>query len=275
MALTSVLLQLLTQFAAQGIPVIPYKGPVLAALVYGDIALRRFYDLDLFVAVQDMGRAEAFLVSKGYQVKSRQAWEQTFVHVETGVSIDVHQGMAQPFFPFRLSFEHSAQSLQVVPLLGNEIWSFAKEDLLLVLSVQIVKDCYCQQAVLVKVCDIAELVMGQPLLPWERVLERSKCVGCHRLLLLGLLLAHKLLGTPLPNLIWGQIQQDWVVWQYGQLLCRNFFDQVFPSFLFFVLKGLMLIEYPLHSAHNSSLAKYILSYPPKKLMQRSDLVSRI
>src|SRR5688500_9168780 len=34
---------------SRGVPVIPYKGPVLAIEAYGDLASRQFDDLDLFV----------------------------------------------------------------------------------------------------------------------------------------------------------------------------------------------------------------------------------
>ena len=50
----------------QGIPAIPYKGPALAASVYGDVALRVFSDLDIIIQKQDIHRATAVLVSLGY-----------------------------------------------------------------------------------------------------------------------------------------------------------------------------------------------------------------
>src|SRR5262245_10666576 len=45
--LTTELLKLLTLFEAHGIPAIPFKGPVLAASVYGNLSLRQFGDLDI------------------------------------------------------------------------------------------------------------------------------------------------------------------------------------------------------------------------------------
>ena len=41
--LTAELLKLLRLFAAHGIRALPYKGPVLAASVYGDVSLRAFW----------------------------------------------------------------------------------------------------------------------------------------------------------------------------------------------------------------------------------------
>src|SRR5262249_44014688 len=45
--LTAELLKLLALLAAHDIPAIPFKGPVLAAQVYRNLALRQFYDLDI------------------------------------------------------------------------------------------------------------------------------------------------------------------------------------------------------------------------------------
>ena len=47
--LTAELLQVIDIFRAHEIPCIPYKGPVVASLVYGDISLRQFADLDIIV----------------------------------------------------------------------------------------------------------------------------------------------------------------------------------------------------------------------------------
>src|SRR5262245_34078973 len=45
--LTAELCRLINLFRDEGIEAIPYKGPVLALFAYGNIALRRFVDLDV------------------------------------------------------------------------------------------------------------------------------------------------------------------------------------------------------------------------------------
>src|ERR1700685_4633237 len=47
--LTAELFNILRLFQSQNIPAIPYKGPVLAAQAYGDIALREFEGLDIIL----------------------------------------------------------------------------------------------------------------------------------------------------------------------------------------------------------------------------------
>ncbi len=56
MKLTRELLFIIDNFDAKGIPIMPFKGPVLAEQVYGDIALRSFVDLDLLVPEHEYTR---------------------------------------------------------------------------------------------------------------------------------------------------------------------------------------------------------------------------
>jgi hypothetical protein len=50
--LTEELLALLSELEANGIPEIAYKGPGLAAMIYGDLAMRQFNQLDIIVEEQ-------------------------------------------------------------------------------------------------------------------------------------------------------------------------------------------------------------------------------
>jgi hypothetical protein len=60
---------LLKQFAERGIGVLPLKGPALAAALYGDVAMRSFYDLDLLVRRDDFERAELLLFDLGFAAR--------------------------------------------------------------------------------------------------------------------------------------------------------------------------------------------------------------
>ena len=57
--LTSQLARIIPRFDADGIEALPFKGPTLAALAYGDVGLRVFSDLDILVkpAQVQIGRA--------------------------------------------------------------------------------------------------------------------------------------------------------------------------------------------------------------------------
>ena len=69
--LTGELLRLLNGFGAHGILAVPYKGPALAASVYGNLALRRFVDLDIMVRRRDVPKGKEVLASLGYRPEYR------------------------------------------------------------------------------------------------------------------------------------------------------------------------------------------------------------
>src|SRR5215207_1144573 len=64
--LTAELCKLIDLFAAAGIETIPYKGPALALFAYGNLALRRFVDLDVIVKKSDVLKAREILLAEGY-----------------------------------------------------------------------------------------------------------------------------------------------------------------------------------------------------------------
>src|SRR5438874_6236221 len=65
-ALFDELARLLDALAKHGIEAIPFKGPLLAIQVFGDLGLREFRDLDFLVHDEDLANTIAILGSLGY-----------------------------------------------------------------------------------------------------------------------------------------------------------------------------------------------------------------
>ena len=63
--LTAELLKLLSLFENHGIPAVPFKGPVLASSVYGNLSLREFSDLDILIHREDFNKAKDLLLLAG------------------------------------------------------------------------------------------------------------------------------------------------------------------------------------------------------------------
>lgn len=61
------MLTILDLFDQNGIFAMPYKGLSLALLVYGNIALRQFGDLDIFINQENVIKAKKILISYGYK----------------------------------------------------------------------------------------------------------------------------------------------------------------------------------------------------------------
>jgi hypothetical protein len=67
---TAELIKLLRLFEANGIHALPFKGPVLAALAYGNLGLRDYGDLDILVRPEDVLRTQGLLAGQGYRLVS-------------------------------------------------------------------------------------------------------------------------------------------------------------------------------------------------------------
>ena len=101
------LCQILDLLATHNISAIPFKGPVLATLAYGNLALRDFCDLDILVRTDDYLRAKELLIRQGYQHKNfpehEAACAQTALLRDDGkVGIDLHYDIVP-----NISFSHS------------------------------------------------------------------------------------------------------------------------------------------------------------------------
>lgn len=98
--LAAALEDLLKQFAARSIEVLPLKGPVLAEALYGDVVIRSCDDLDLLVRREDLSQAERLLVDLGFAA-SGAADDYHHKFLRDGLLVELHFGVASPrSFPF-------------------------------------------------------------------------------------------------------------------------------------------------------------------------------
>jgi hypothetical protein len=207
--LTQGLITLLDLFETHGIPVIPYKGPVLADSIYGQVGLRWFADLDILVHQWDYHfRVTDLLVSHGWQFTSDLGWERTFKDASGGVQLDVHEALTHDQMPLRLDFDDAWKRCAEVVISGKPVRTFAPSDLLIVLCVQLAKDASeARPLPLMKVCDIAELVRSHRSIDWKWVTREAGRLGALHMVYLGLRTASDLLGVNLPRNVWEKTQE--------------------------------------------------------------------
>src|SRR5260370_9892197 len=130
-------------FRAAGIPAVPYKGPVLAAQVYGDPALRVFSDLDLILPHRDAAHACALLVEQGFQSEISLAaisagkvpGQFLFTRQGSRTILELHTERTLRYFPHRLNLEEMLQRLESIPMGGREGLTFSAQDALSLLCV--------------------------------------------------------------------------------------------------------------------------------------------
>jgi hypothetical protein len=201
------LLRLLEDFGRAGVPVVPFKGPVLAMTVYGDLGLREFFDLDLLLRPSDVPRAREVLRARGYlprfeltpaqeRVLLRRHYELPFVHAGDGTVVELQWRIGPRHFALPLDVDHLRRPLVYPTLLGHKVPSLAPEDLLLILCVHGTKHLWRR---LGWVVDVAETLRAHPEIDWPVLLRTARRLGGERMLLLGLALARDLLGSGIPE----------------------------------------------------------------------------
>jgi hypothetical protein len=208
MVLTQELLQLLKLFEAQGIHAIPLKGPVLAAVAYGNRALRMFNDLDFLVPKEHVQRVYELLVAQGYQCREdpltpsqMEAYryfyqEHHFMRRIGSVIVEPHWDLTQRAFAFPFTMSEFWERARPISFGGTTVLTFALEDLLLFLCVHGSIHLWNR---LIWICDIAEFLRVAQTIDWVKTMDRARRIGGERALLLGLYLAHDLWGTALPG----------------------------------------------------------------------------
>ena len=209
------LLDLLEVFAAHGIDAIPFKGLVLAEAVYGSLHLRQFVDTDILVRRSDVGRAGQLLLERGYERSVQEArmseaqqevyaqlthqnafWRRDETVEKVIYVVELQWGFASRYFSSPLDPRHVWARPGRGSLAGTPVPAFGREELVMFLCLHGARHLWRQ---LQWVCDVAEFVRSCEDFDWPRLFERAQRLGMERMLLLGLLLAHNLLGAPLPG----------------------------------------------------------------------------
>jgi hypothetical protein len=192
--LTGRLVELLKLLANHDLRAIAYKGPAIAAVAYGTIDLRQFWDLDVIVDPRDYRRARDLLVSRGgYRLRENWGWECSLIDRSGIVFVDLHRHIAPDVWPGSLWFDRLWKRRERTASAGG-IHTLSAEDMLVVLTIQLRKDA--KELKLSKVCDIAELLRVRPTLDWDAVSAAAKRLGCQRALSFALTAARELLDAP-------------------------------------------------------------------------------
>lgn len=216
MYLSGELRRLLKLFTAHDIDAIPYKGPALAAQVYGNITLRHFCDLDILVRRRDVLSVMKLLVADGYALYPPLNSVQQSLMLRTQCNlpltrdanrsiVEIHWRVSARLFSSPLDEKTLWENLHTDTFEGMQVNTLSPEDLLLSLCVHGAKHLWER---LSWIADIAQLLEVHPRLNWASLLERARRTGTERMLLLGVYVAHDLLGARLPEQIEGLWRDD-------------------------------------------------------------------
>ena len=225
-AFLSEMLRLCSLFEASGIPAIPFKGPALAWLAYPNFSQRTCSDLDLIVPQRYIPAAMSLVQSHGYRPlfdaieaeagQDRPAPGQyAFMTSSRQLALELHTERTLRYFSRPIDLQAMSSRLITLEIAGQAVRTFSVEDLLVMLSVHGAKHFWERLAWIV---DIAQLVTTCEV-HWELLDQIADQTKSTRLLLLGLYLAHEVLGVSLPEHVLERARADARVrWLTGKVL---------------------------------------------------------
>jgi hypothetical protein len=215
-------------FENRQIPVIAYKGPVLAESAYGDIGLRNFSDLDLLISSSDLLRAKSALSEIGYRPSQefppaierfslRTGYERSFDCGAGKNLLEVQWSLLPRFYAVDFdsadfAFNDLMARAKPVEICGRTIRALSPEDSLLALSIHAAKHLWTR---LIWIADIAQTLHPQPI-DISVVIARAGALGIKRIFAVSLWLSNRLLGTPLPAEATSLIEEDSQVQACGE-----------------------------------------------------------
>jgi hypothetical protein len=203
--LTHELIRILDCLESHGIPAIPYKGPVLAKTLYGDIAWRQFSDLDILIHAADLPGAKTAVHELGYTPTLHLNEAEQGAHVASGNELpfdgplgsnllEIQWRVLPRFYAVEFNIDNFFQRASRVDLGWSSVCTLAPEDLLLVLCVHAAKHVWSR---LLWLCDIAETMRSQPI-DYISAYRTAEGLGIEKIVAVNLLLQNQLLDVPVP-----------------------------------------------------------------------------
>jgi hypothetical protein len=209
------LIRIVNELSAAGIEVMPYKGLALAEALYGDIALRQSGDIDLLIRAVDLARVREALTNLGFTQQLRWSPAEERSYLKSGYEcvfdgaagrnlLEVQWAIQPRFYAVDFDMEQLFRRSVVVSVAGRPTKTPSLEDLFIILSLHAAKHVWGR---LIWICDLARII-GNATLDWNQIGTTAKNLGIERILRIALLLANRLLETPIPPPADTSISQD-------------------------------------------------------------------
>jgi hypothetical protein len=236
------LIEVYSTLDTNDIDVIPYRGPILSAVAYDDIALRRFGDLDLLVRRNDIPEIKNILGNQGFvpqywlpstdRLTRGQEWayirfnrDYRLRNTETNTLIELHWRIIDLKFPTSTTLDTVWDRRETISLSGHEISVLSPEDRLFMLCIHGSRHHWER---FLWIVDVAEFLQRYSV-NWERIVQWAKAQHCTRMLALGPLLAHDLFDTDVPDLIFELVAEDPKIRTLRRIHHEQLFDSKYPQ----------------------------------------------
>jgi Uncharacterised nucleotidyltransferase len=215
--LTFELFKIIDILLSHNIRTVPYKGPVLSMLAYGDLSLRMFDDLDILISSEDYLKPKYILDSYGYIPFTSVALspeKQNLFHKYFGeyamsksnITLDIHcHLLGNGNLTLKNKFSDVWDRLEYITIAGRNVPTLNSSDLLLYLCMNAFKDNWMSFK---HVCDLAGFIHQNPDFDWDEIDRISYDLRIDRVFKLGILVTYNLLSIPIPPRILQKLRSD-------------------------------------------------------------------
>lgn len=185
--LTSVLLKILKDLKKIGIEAVAHKGPVLSRMLYDDITIRDFTDIDIIVYKKDVIKAKEYLIQNGYSPQfdlkgykedyylNSKYYYINFLRDDSKAALDLHWALSAPNYGFSTGLEHFSSKLDKINLNNVSLDVLREEDLFLQLCIHGAKHNFSRFCWLADIVNLAAVNKG---MDYEYITRQAAKLGC-------------------------------------------------------------------------------------------------
>ena len=215
--LTGELIKVLKLFESNKVSAIPYKGPILASSVYGNIGFREFGDIDIYIDEKDVLKVREILLSNGYvpdfnikpsklikYIKTQR--DLVFYNKDNKIVLEIHWNFSNIFFylPKNKGLWEKDTSIHI-NFYDLKILYPSVENMILILCLHNANHHWSR---LLWICDISEIIESGEKINWIKLIKDSEELGIKRILLINLKLSEDLLNLNLPENVKTYFESD-------------------------------------------------------------------
>lgn len=213
MLMTSELIKVLKILEKNGIEAIPFKGPVLSQLAYGDVVTRQYSDLDILVKENKLSEVINLLIEYNYKcgIDIKFLSNKTLLEIGSDVSvftknkihIEVHWNLFRKLINSNKYDIWNDENFVLINN-NNKIPTIEVNHYFLYLCIHGSKHLWERME---WINDI-KLLMSKYEIDWEFLLYESKKLKYKRMFLLGVLITNKLYEIKIPNVLYNELEKE-------------------------------------------------------------------
>lgn len=217
MLMTSELIKVMKLFEENDIKAIPFKGPVLSQVAYGDVISRQYVDLDILVKDKDLVKAYDLLEYNDFNSELEKKFfknqlfleknsDISFYNSRKNITIELHWKLFAKQFLSNINITNIFNKKEHLYINKNKINIFQNELLIVYLCMHGSKHCWER---IEWILDIDKMIRNAENINWELVFYLAEKNYCTKMLKLGLFISNHIFDSPIPNDVLIKIEEQY------------------------------------------------------------------